>query len=88
MVKKGRNLSKVVWPSSSRAPLPRQVMKVGRNEPCPCGSGKKYKDCHEKEGEAFLIKLARQREKEHHKEVARRLKEQGVPWWKRVLGRH
>ena len=20
--------------------------KVGRNEPCPCGSGKKYKQCH------------------------------------------
>ena len=23
-------------------------MKVGRNEPCPCGSGKKYKQCHGK----------------------------------------
>jgi preprotein translocase subunit SecA len=22
--------------------------KVGRNEPCPCGSGKKYKQCHER----------------------------------------
>ncbi len=22
------------------------VAKVGRNEPCPCGSGKKYKNCH------------------------------------------
>jgi preprotein translocase subunit SecA len=22
--------------------------KVGRNEPCPCGSGKKYKHCHGK----------------------------------------
>ena len=22
------------------------VPKVGRNEPCPCGSGKKYKHCH------------------------------------------
>ena len=21
-------------------------LKVGRNEPCPCGSGKKYKKCH------------------------------------------
>jgi preprotein translocase subunit SecA len=21
-------------------------LKVGRNEPCPCGSGKKYKQCH------------------------------------------
>ena len=24
---------------------PRHVVKVGRNEPCPCGSGKKYKNC-------------------------------------------
>jgi len=22
--------------------------KVGRNDPCPCGSGKKYKHCHGK----------------------------------------
>jgi len=22
------------------------VPKVGRNDPCPCGSGKKYKHCH------------------------------------------
>jgi len=22
------------------------VQKVGRNDPCPCGSGKKYKNCH------------------------------------------
>ncbi|MBK8388767.1 MAG: SEC-C domain-containing protein [Saprospiraceae bacterium] len=20
--------------------------KIGRNDPCPCGSGKKYKNCH------------------------------------------
>jgi preprotein translocase subunit SecA len=26
-------------------PLKREVPKVGRNEPCPCGSGKKYKAC-------------------------------------------
>ncbi len=25
-------------------------MSVGRNEPCPCGSGKKYKHCHERTG--------------------------------------
>ena len=25
-----------------------QVPRVGRNEPCPCGSGKKYKQCHGK----------------------------------------
>mgnify|MGYP000358529006 CR=1 FL=1 len=27
-------------------PFTRQQPKVGRNEPCPCGSGKKYKQCH------------------------------------------
>jgi len=26
----------------------REVKKVGRNEPCPCGSGKKFKQCHGK----------------------------------------
>jgi len=25
--------------------------KVGRNDPCPCGSGKKYKNCHQNEEE-------------------------------------
>jgi preprotein translocase subunit SecA len=27
-------------------PFVRQGEKVGRNDPCPCGSGKKYKQCH------------------------------------------
>ncbi|KAB2897593.1 MAG: hypothetical protein F9K40_12645, partial [Kofleriaceae bacterium] len=27
----------------------RERPKVGRNDPCPCGSGKKYKKCHGKE---------------------------------------
>lgn len=26
-------------------PNPVKVTKVGRNEPCPCGSGKKFKKC-------------------------------------------
>jgi preprotein translocase subunit SecA len=30
------------------APLRREGEKVGRNDPCPCGSGKKYKRCHGK----------------------------------------
>ena len=29
-------------------PFTRASKKVGRNEPCPCGSGKKYKQCHGK----------------------------------------
>jgi len=24
---------------------PKRVEKIGRNDPCPCGSGKKYKQC-------------------------------------------
>ena len=27
-------------------PIVREEPKVGRNDPCPCGSGKKYKKCH------------------------------------------
>ena len=29
-------------------PFVRKEKKVGRNDPCPCGSGKKYKNCHGK----------------------------------------
>lgn len=32
-----------------KAPLKRSDQKVGRNDPCPCGSGLKYKKCHGKE---------------------------------------
>ena len=28
--------------------LAAQGLRVGRNDPCPCGSGKKYKQCHGK----------------------------------------
>lgn len=31
-------------------PVRRDMPKVGRNQPCPCGSGKKYKTCHGKLG--------------------------------------
>jgi preprotein translocase subunit SecA len=27
-------------------PIVNSMPKVGRNDPCPCGSGKKYKHCH------------------------------------------
>ena len=41
----------VAEPQQRPAPEPvaqfvRETKKVGRNEPCPCGSGKKYKHCH------------------------------------------
>jgi preprotein translocase subunit SecA len=33
---------------AEKKPFVREGKKVGRNEPCPCGSGKKYKQCHGK----------------------------------------
>jgi preprotein translocase subunit SecA len=33
-------------PAPAAVPFVRAVPKVGRNEPCPCGSGRKYKHCH------------------------------------------
>jgi len=35
-------------PAPKPAPFVRQISKIGRNDPCPCGSGKKYKHCHGK----------------------------------------
>ena len=31
---------------SKPAEMPKKIKKIGRNDPCPCGSGKKYKFCH------------------------------------------
>jgi preprotein translocase subunit SecA len=33
---------------TKKRPATRPTQKVGRNDPCPCGSGKKYKHCHGK----------------------------------------
>jgi hypothetical protein len=63
---------------------PRRVARVGRNAPCPCGSGKKYKQCHESEGDAFLFKVARQEELARIEEEQKRA---GVPWFRRFLTR-
>ncbi len=36
---------------ASRTPVVKSDLeKVGRNQPCPCGSGKKYKMCHGRPG--------------------------------------
>ena len=34
--------------AAQQKPVVREQPKVGRNQPCPCGSGKKYKNCHGK----------------------------------------
>jgi preprotein translocase subunit SecA len=42
-----QNLQFQAGPAQQEAPKPvRSGAKVGRNDPCPCGSGKKYKKCH------------------------------------------
>ncbi len=42
-----QNLQFQAGPAQQEAPKPvRAAAKVGRNDPCPCGSGKKYKKCH------------------------------------------
>ncbi|MDE7376478.1 MAG: SEC-C domain-containing protein [Muribaculaceae bacterium] len=33
-------------PQGPAMPIKNAGPKVGRNDPCPCGSGKKYKNCH------------------------------------------
>ncbi len=77
-MKRGRRLSNAIATRRSVITGPRSFSKVQRNEPCPCGSGKKYKDCHFAEGEAFLRKLERQRYKAQQKA-------DGTPWYVRWL---
>ena len=31
---------------AAHQPYTRDGSKIGRNDPCPCGSGKKFKQCH------------------------------------------
>ncbi|HXV78228.1 MAG TPA: SEC-C metal-binding domain-containing protein [Candidatus Polarisedimenticolaceae bacterium] len=82
-----RTHSKVVWPGFSNTPSPRHILKVGRNDPCPCGSGKKYKDCHVTDGSAYLEKLALDKGRERAREIRREARERGVPWYKRIFYR-
>ena len=46
----GESAQRAAAANAGRAPRPNQPAKaqpkVGRNDPCPCGSGKKYKNCH------------------------------------------
>jgi hypothetical protein len=38
-------LSPAAWDGNALRPLRREAPKIGRNDPCPCGSGRKYKKC-------------------------------------------
>lgn len=44
------NMNKYVRPRKTRTVIREYDKKIGRNDPCPCGSGKKYKNCCLKEG--------------------------------------
>ena len=65
----------------------RSVVRVGRNERCPCGSGKKYKECHLAAGPEFLAKLAQEEHRQQLKAKRQQLKQDGVPWHKRLFAR-
>ena len=41
-------LAQPAFPEEATQPFVRRGQKIGRNDPCPCGSGKKYKQCHGK----------------------------------------
>ena len=50
-IERVENKTKMITNDSEEAPVkrkPKRVQKIGRNDPCPCGSGKKYKQCHGK----------------------------------------
>jgi len=40
-----KNQNKLMQPSHKIETYKREKPKIGRNDPCPCGSGKKYKKC-------------------------------------------
>ncbi len=41
-----RSADDIKLPIPKQVPVARSFPKVGRNDPCPCGSGKKFKQCH------------------------------------------
>jgi preprotein translocase subunit SecA len=46
MIYHGSRAENAAEPKPSQQTMRRTAEKVGRNEPCPCGSGKKFKKCH------------------------------------------
>ena len=87
MAKGKRQISTKLPTRKSVVTAPRNVVRIGRNELCPCGSGKKYKACHMAAGPEFLAKLAQEQDRQRLKEKRQTLKEQGVPWHKRIFVR-
>ena len=84
MAKSSRNLNAKAAQLRSVPMETKRIYRVGRNQKCPCGSEKKYKDCHASEGQPFLQKLARQAERQRLEEE---LRESGAPWYERWFRR-
>lgn len=87
MASNSRRLSGKLPTRKSVITAPRNTSKVQRNEPCPCGSGRKYKVCHSAEGQAFLDRLALEEDRRLMKEKRRQMKADGVPWLRRIFAR-
>jgi uncharacterized protein YecA (UPF0149 family) len=41
----GRSIHKVLMEEQGIQSEPRRTIKIGRNDPCPCGNGRKHKKC-------------------------------------------
>ncbi|MEE2671460.1 MAG: preprotein translocase subunit SecA [Bdellovibrionota bacterium] len=44
--KRAQEAAEAAAAAAASTPVERRQIKVGRNDPCPCGSGKKFKHCH------------------------------------------
>lgn len=57
--------NKIINMPRKQRTIVREYKKIGRNEPCPCGSGKKYKNCclssgkYEKQHELTVLESAK-----------------------------
>lgn len=51
-------------------------MKIGRNDPCPCGSGRKFKKCHDNKNFELPFLIQQARIEKHIEEEGKRLLEQ------------
>ena len=53
-----------------KAAYEERLKSTGRNEPCPCGSGRKYKQCHMSEDEASRHAAMKKAEEERQASLA------------------
>ena len=56
-----------------------RLKQTGRNDPCPCGSGKKYKKCHLREDEQAQHKMLLDQEKDRAEAAVERPEDDSRP---------